>query len=240
MNKIILSFIFFLSYHASIAQYKLSYTDTLMYLGTKAYQALDLTKSKEKLDSCILLNPLNDECKYYRAKIEYDMKSYPKAAIMFKNVLALKETDASSWHMLGLCYTKMKHYDSAEFCFQNAVKINSKRSEFYANWGNNQFLRGKIEHSEELYNTAILLDDKNPDYYTNRAEIRSKLGDKIAATEDLNRAIQIDPNHLEAKKMMSMTAVKNSFILYLIAGLGVCAFVFLIGYKYKKTKPENS
>jgi tetratricopeptide (TPR) repeat protein len=219
----------------SKAEFKLSYSDTLMYQGSQSYQELNLILAKEKLDSCILLNPKNDECKYYRAKIEFDMKSYQKASVMFKNVLALKEQDASSWHMLGLCFTNMKNYDSAEFCFKNAIKLNSKRSDFFANWANNQFLRGNLDHAEELYSTAILLDDKNPKFYANRAEIREQLGDKAKAVADLQTALSLDPSSENIKSKLNESQGFNSIWVFAVIAFTLAIFmVFWIRYRRKK------
>jgi tetratricopeptide (TPR) repeat protein len=206
-----------------------------MYYGSQLYQAKDLILAKEKLDSCILLNLRNDECKYYRAKIEYDMKSYQKASIMFKNVLALQENDASSWHMLGLCFTSLKHYDSAEFCFKNAVRLNSRRSEFYANWGNSQFLRGNFEHADQLYGTAILLDEKQAQYYVNRAEIRAKLGNNEDAQVDLKQALSIDPSNAMAQKNLAeRTGFDKKWLFFLALGfvLFFSLFLFLRSKKH--------
>lgn len=215
------------------AEYKLSYSDTLMYLGTQSYKAQNYIHAREKLDSCILLNPQNDECKYYRAKIEFDMKSYERAAVMFKNVLALKEMDASSWHMLGLCFTQMRYYDSAEFCFKNAVRLNSKRSEFFANWANNQFLRGNLVHSEQLYSTAILLDDKNPLYYTNRAEVREKMGNRTKAEEDLRFALNLDPSNEKIKLRINNKyhGLPNIWLLLFFGSIGIGFVIFWIKYR---------
>lgn len=234
--KVLFFFSFFIGANALNAQYKLRYSDTLMYLGTQSYKELNLIGAKEKLDSCILLSPQNDECKYYRAKIEFDMKSYQKASVMFKNVLALKETDASSWHMLGLCFTKLKHYDSAEFCFKNAVKLNSKRSEFYANWANNQYLRGNKVHAEQLYSTAILLDEKNVQYYVNRAEVRQELGDNSKAEEDIKAATSLDPENAVLKGKLNQGSRISSNLLYLSLGLSLILFIVLIYRSSKKPK----
>ena len=231
-NKLLLVFQILFSTFILKSQ-TLAYSDTLMYYGSQLYQAKDLLLAKEKLDSCILLNPKNDECKYYRAKIEYDMKSYQKASIMFKNVLALQENDESSWHMLGLCFTNLKHYDSAEFCFKNAVRLNSRRSEFYANWGNSQFLRGNYEHADQLYGTAILLDEKQAQYYVNRAEIRAKLGNKEDAQDDLKPALSIEPGNALAKKYLAEQTGWDTKWLFIL-GLGFLLFFSLIFWLRKR------
>lgn len=235
MNKKILSTLCFVWLAAcGYTQYKLAYSDTLMYLGKMAYQERDYINARTRLDSCIFLNPKNDECKYYRAKIEYDLKNYELAKIMFKNVLALAERDPSSWHMLGLSFMNLKQYDSAEFCFRNAVNINSRESKYYANWGQNQYLRGNYKHAEQLYSTAILLNDKQPLYYQNRADAREKLGDKTAATEDLTQALTLDPNNADIQsKQNALTSNSKNWIWYVLGG-----FIVLLGvlFGWKKIK----
>jgi tetratricopeptide (TPR) repeat protein len=152
---------------------------------------------------------------------------------MFKNVLALQENDASSWHMLGLCYTSLKHYDSAEFCFKNAVRLNSRRSDFYANWGNSQFLRGNYEHADQLYGTAILLDEKQVQYYVNRAEIRAKLGNREDAQDDLIQALSIEPGNAMAKKHLAEQTGWDTKWLFIL-GLGFLLFFSLIFWLRKR------
>jgi tetratricopeptide (TPR) repeat protein len=175
-------------------KYKLSYSDTLMLLGEKMYNGNDFMGAIMSLDSCIQLNPRNDQCRYTRGKIAYDMRNFELGKKLFKSVIALQERDAASWNMLGLCYQELRQYDSAEFCFKNAVQINPDESRFFANWGKNEFLQAHYNHAEELYNTAVFLDPNYVNHLKNRAQVRSKLGKKEEALADLKQASETNPN----------------------------------------------
>lgn len=215
-------------------EYKLTKSDTFMYFGKQLYKSQDLISATNQLDSCLMLNPKNDECWFYRAKIAYDTKDFELGKKMFKNVIALAERDAVAWNMLGLCFQETKVYDSAEFCFKNAVVINSKESRFYANWGKNEYLRGNFDHAEDLYNTAILIDPMHAKHYQNRAEVLTKLGKKENAIADLEAAAKIEPENTEIKaKLSQVNGLPINFNL-LFGGLFVLILAGLIWWKLKK------
>lgn len=220
------------------SQYKLSYSDTLMHIGKLLYKEKDFINSKAKLDSCIFLNPKNDECMYYRAKIEFDMNNFEVSKIMFKNVLSVAERDPSSWHMLGLSFMNLRQYDSAEFCFRNAVNINSKESKYYANWAQNQFLRGNLKHAEQLYSTAILLDDKQSMYFQNRAKVRENLGDKTSAIEDLKQAQVLDPTNpkIQSEQDALSSNYQNWIGYFIVLFIGLTALIYWMSRKRNQNR----
>ena len=229
MQKII--FIFLFSFSQFI--FATNKSDTFMALGTYFYQQKDYIQAKKMLDSCVMFNNQNDHCGYYRAQIAFDEQDYNLAKIIFKGVLGLQPNDYASWNMLGLTFMELKHYDSAEFCFKNAVKLNSKESKFFANWGKNQLLRGNPSHALELFNTAIFLDPKYSNFYVNRAIILEKLGRKDSAIQDLKAAQTLDPQNKIVKSKLNELSPSYT---YLYIGLGIL-FVFLFAFLvYRKKK----
>lgn len=220
--------------YSSAQKYKLTYSDTLMLIGEQMYKQKDLMGAIMNLDSCILLNPINDQCRYTRGKIAYDMKNYALAEVLFKSVLALTERDAVSWNMLGLCFQELKHYDSAEFCFKNAVKINPDESKFFANWGKNEYLRGNLTHAENLYNTAVFLNPKYTPHLKNRAEVRSKMGKKEEALADLKQASEFNPDDKDLlNQINSLEGSPISTWIWFVLGFALIAYML---YWRRKTK----
>lgn len=210
---------------AQAEKYHLTYSDTLMIIGEQMYKQKDLMGAIMNLDSCIQLNPRNDQCRYTRAKIAYDMKNFALAEALFKSVLALTESDAVSWNMLGLCFQEQKHYDSAEFCFKNAVRINPDESKFYANWGKNEYLRGNLEHAENLYTTAVFLNPTYIPHLKNRAEVKSKLGKKEEALADLKQASEANPNDKDLLNQISQMEGKtyNIWLWFIMSFVALAA-----------------
>jgi tetratricopeptide (TPR) repeat protein len=229
MQKIIFIFLF------SMGQLVLAKTksDTFMALGTYFYQQKDYIQAKKMLDSCVMFNNQNDHCGYYRAQIAFDEQDYKLAKIIFKGVLGLQPNDYASWNMLGLTFMELKHFDSAEFCFKNAVKLNSKEPKFFANWGKNQLLRGNSSHALELFNTAIFLDPKYSNFYVNRAIILEKLGRKDSAIQDLKVAQNLDPQN---KSIAIKLKELSPSYLYLYIGLGVVFVLLFIFLVFRKKK----
>ena len=228
-------FIFILLFSISQILFATNKSDTFMALGTYFYQQKDYIQAKKMLDSCVMLNNQNDHCGYYRAQIAFDEQDYDLAKIIFKGVLGLQPNDYASWNMLGLTFLELKHYDSAEFCFKNAVKLNSKEAKFFANWGKNQLLRGNPSHALELFNTAIFLDPKYSNFYVNRAIILEKLGRKDSAIQDLKAAQTLDPQNKIVKSKLNELSPSYT---YLYIGLGIL-FIFLFAFLVFRKKRTN-
>ncbi len=231
----ILCFLLLVTSYLQSQKYHLTYSDTLMLIGEQMYKEKDLMGAIMNLDSCIQLNPLNDQCRFTRGKIAYDMGNFPLAEVLFKSVLALTERDAVSWNMLGLCFQELKHYDSAEFCFKNAVKINPDESKFFANWGKNEYLRGNLAHAENLYNTAVFLNPKYIPHLKNRAEVKAKMGKKEEALADLKQASEANPKDKELlNKINSLENGHISIWIWFVLG-----FVLIATILYWRRKPKN-
>ncbi len=234
MNKIVLILTIVSIHLNSWSQHKLTYSDTLMLRGEKMYKEQDLLGAIMQLDSCILLNQKNDQCRYTRAKIAYDMHNYELSKVVFKSVLALTPKDGVSWNMLGLCFQNLKQYDSAEFCFKNAVATNPEESKFFANWGKNEYLLHNFEHAEQLYNTAIMLDKGYANHYKNRAEVLQKLGKKESAIADIKTVLNVRPNDIEAKQKLEELEGKEYISYIVFAFLFILLLGLLIWRKAKK------
>ena len=227
--KIGVTFFLLLYTRYSHAQkYQLTYSDTLMLIGEEMYKQKDLMGAIMNLDSCIMLNPMNDQCRYTRGKIAFDMKNFPLAEVLFKSVIALTERDAVSWNMLGLCFQELKHYDSAEVCFKNAVRINPEESKFFANWGKNEYLRGNLTHAENLYNTAVFLNPKYTPHLKNRAEVKAKMGKKEEALADLKKASEANPDDKDLlNQINSLEGSTVSIWIWFLIG-----FLLILGVLY--------
>lgn len=233
MNHKLLSFLFLLiclSAHAE--KYTLTYADQLMLRGEEAFKNQDMIGAIPFLDSCILLNPTNDQCRFTRAKIAYAMKQYEEAKYLFQSVLAITPKDGVAWNLLGLTYTELKRYDSAIACYQQSVSIDATNSKFFSNWARNEYERGDYAHAERLYETAIFLEPSFATHYRNRAEARLKQGKKDMAIEDLNQAVKIDPKDNLAKQSLDKANGSETKMngLFLVAG-AVCVFAGLWWYR---------
>ena len=216
--------------------YHLTYSDTLMIIGENAYKRHDFTAAIPALDSCIGLNPINDQCRYTRAKIALEMNEFGLAENLLKSVIALTPKDAAAWNLLGLSMTEQKKYDSAILCYQNSVALNASNSKFFANWAKNEYLRDDLEHADRLYGTAIFLEPTYGSHFRNRAEVRKKLGKKEDALADIDEAIKLNPHDEEA--ISKRNEIEGYHLLpILVFGIsffGILAFL----YFRRKSKSE--
>lgn len=214
-------------------EYKLTKSDTFMYLGTQSYKSKDIIQAKKMLDSCIILNPNNDECIYRRGVIAFEENEFELSKSIFKAVLSLKDKDYAAWNYLGLSFQELKQFDSAEFCFKNAVVLNSKESKFYANWAKNEYLRGNYSHADELYQTAQFLDPNYANFYIGRTEVLKKLGKKEDAISNLKKATEIFPENKEIQKQLDTLSPAFNFNILI---LFIAVFVAILGFLYIRKK----
>jgi tetratricopeptide (TPR) repeat protein len=207
-----------------------------MIIGENAYKRHDFTAAIPALDSCIGLNPINDQCRYTRAKIALEMNEFGLAENLLKSVIALTPKDAAAWNLLGLSMTEQKKYDSAILCYQNSVALNASNSKFFANWAKNEYLRDDLEHADRLYGTAIFLEPTYGSHFRNRAEVRKKLGKKEDALADIDEAIKLNPHDEEA--ISKRNEIEGYHLLpILVFGIsffGILAFL----YFRRKSKSE--
>jgi tetratricopeptide (TPR) repeat protein len=202
--------------------------DTFRNFGYQYYQEKNYAEAKKYLDSCVSLDPKNSDCLYYRAMLAMDEGDYQLARLALQGAIISNQNDYAAWTQLGICHTELKSYDTAQMCFQNAVRINSKDAKIYSNWARNQYLKGDKSHAEQLYGTAILMDDKNPKYFSDRAKIRTEIGMQKEAQED----IEIAENLSENKNSAENKSFNSNWFLLIFVLLFIAFFIF----RRKKSK----
>ena len=63
---------------------------------------------------------------------------------------------------------------------------------------------GRYEDAEKDYKNAIILDPTNSIFLYNRAIIRHRMKNEEGTVEDLKKALEIDPNYIEAKSLLAI------------------------------------
>ena len=115
----------------------------------------------------------------------------------------VQNKDESVYLGLAVIYSIKRQYDSAEYCFREALSLKAYFPEAYSNYANFLDITGKLDSSLKYYAIAI---QQNPDAvipYMNRARIMMLQNKPDAAIPDYNRVIGLKPEKADAYYLRS-------------------------------------
>lgn len=184
-------------------------------------QEMAFARSISKGDSLLNLRQFAKAISFYsEARAIKPLEPYPRAKINeLTNLLAMGNNDPrqmfNKQFIEGDRLAKFRDYEGARQAFQAAYLImpeNQAASEKYALM--DKIIRTKAEVRKKYqagnfrmalreYARLIAEEKSNADWYLERANCYQAMGDPKKALADLNSAIQLDPQFLEAIKMRS-------------------------------------
>jgi tetratricopeptide (TPR) repeat protein len=115
----------------------------------------------------------------------------------------IQNKDESVFLGLGVIYSIKRQYDSAEYCFKEALRLKAYFPEAYSNYANFLDITGKQDSSLKYYAIAI---SQNPDAvipYMNRARIMMLQNKPEPAIADYNKVIALKPEKADAYYLRS-------------------------------------
>ena len=79
--------------------------------------------------------------------------------------MVLDESDADALNFVGIVYQYQDKYNDAINYFKKAIKMSSKKDEYYYNCASTYFKINDIVLAKKYYNLAISLNPDNPNYH---------------------------------------------------------------------------
>ncbi|MCD4650352.1 MAG: tetratricopeptide repeat protein [Candidatus Cloacimonetes bacterium] len=190
----------------SRSEYKI--TAKIMILRTKNIEVLSFTipnKSKER--QAILKKELVDrittlieeernELKNI-AMMQFDSDNYPEAETLFQKLLTADPSYIEAYVYLGYMKFLEGDFASAEQYYKEGLKTNPKHEEFLIYLGS--VYRRQNKHQEAISTLLIIAEDKNEaPLWLTIGNSYADLGDIDAAIENLERALEINPEYDKA------------------------------------------
>ena len=114
---------------------------------------------------------------------------------MYQQVLKMDASNVGAMHMLGLLASQVGQIDSALVFYSEALKIEKKQADIYADRGGAYLVLGKPAEAAIDFEAAIDLDRSNSDYFYNLALALQGLGKAEAAKSSYLKTIALSPNH---------------------------------------------
>ncbi|MDB3861683.1 tetratricopeptide repeat protein, partial [Paracoccaceae bacterium] len=128
-----------------------------------------------------------------RGKLEESIEAYNKA-------LSIKPDYALSYNNMGNALRDQGKLEEATEAFKKAIAINADFAEAYSNMGNALQNQGKLKEAIGAYNQAISAKPNYDMAYWKRSGAADTLSE---AKNWVERCLKVNPNHLEAKLIMT-------------------------------------
>ena len=114
-----------------------------------------------------------------------------------------QETQAFTYHNMGLILARMGKLDQAEKLFINAIELKEDFASAYSALGNLYRLKEKPLRAIQNFRKATEYDPDNPTYYYNLAMSFVEVGETGQAARMFEKALSLDPGFEEAKTKLS-------------------------------------
>jgi tetratricopeptide (TPR) repeat protein len=157
----------------------------------------------------ITINPVVARRGFLLLLILFSIKTVSRSAV-YKDEISFLEaatTESPSMalmhDMLGYKYTEMKKYKEAQYCFDEAIRLNPSREKFYNHRGNLYYQTKNYPLALEDFNKTLAMNDTQAITYVNRSMTNFYLGNHTASLRDIERAgkegaTNIPPEFIEA------------------------------------------
>lgn len=173
----------------------------------------------EKAFAKMLLNDLSEAEKYINQALDLqcdDKTLLLKGKILFAmnrkdecveilNKINIDETNADVLNFAGLIKQYECDFKTALKYFQNAVKIEPSKAEYYYNCASTYFKMGEIQNSKKFYNLAISIAPENQNYHFALANLYYSEKQYKRAMEEL------DYDFFEAKLLKSVILYESGY-----------------------------
>ena len=145
---------------------------------------------------------LDPKCKeaYYRLGVVYcELKHYPDAVVAWKQYLKITGGDPMGYSNLGFCYELSGQHREAEENFRKGIEKDPKNNACRVNYGLMLIRDSRV--NEGIIQLQAVLSEAEVHY--NLASVFEHTGQKEQARAEYRRAIDLDPNMVDAEVRLS-------------------------------------
>lgn len=134
------------------------------------------------------------------ARRDYDAKNFDKAESSLKEIVGKEPKNAEAQFLLGKVYVAKKDNASALAPLQAAAKIDFKSVEKLTALGDAYFNLGRFDNAIVEYSKVPGFEPNNAEAYYNMGRTYVKLGNKIAARQQLKKLESLDKDYADKLK----------------------------------------
>ncbi len=145
------------------------------------------------------IDPKNEPSLYRLGVVQTQLRQYPQAIETWKHYVALTKGSAIGYSNLAFCYELSGDNADAEKTYQQAISRDPKCVPARNNYGLMLARTGHVDQALEQLQAVF----KPAEAQYNVASVLEQMGKKAEAREHYNKALQLDPNFVEAKKRLA-------------------------------------
>jgi tetratricopeptide (TPR) repeat protein len=178
---------------------------TLFYLGK-------IRESIEMLDKCISSGGPSAEALCYRGQVESAVSQTPqKAEEFFTRSIQADSSYVEAWYQLARFHMNQGDYTKARICLLHILDIEPLHAKTHSRLGMVYYYLDQPELAKKSYLTALALNPGDYNTHYNLGELYySKLGDEKRALDEFKKAIEGNPQHVEANFKIGLICLSNN------------------------------
>ena len=109
-------------------------------------------------------------------------------------ILKIDKKNAAAYNRLGILYAKQKEYKDAIDCFEIASSIEPTASSLH-NLGLIYYETENYQKAATAFEQALKIDEEMAARHIAYAKVQEKLGNSKLLIQELERAVELEPNH---------------------------------------------
>lgn len=158
-----------------------------------------------------LQNNLAQAC-YMHGVLAQNRKAYQEALPSLEKAAKLNSNNSENWFRLGNCYMSLKIYHQASIALEQAVLIRENQLKEYTDTATKLFDAGKSDEAvdAELKTRKLKLETAQALYAL--ALTNAKKGDNRTALSNINSALKLKPDFIEARYNRALILAQNNEI----------------------------
>ena len=141
---------------------------------------------------------------YKKALELYDKNEDAKALIVFDRCIKQNINLETSYYKRANCKTALGRPQGAIADLENVLRLNPQHYEANFNLGGLHFDAKNYDKAVGFYQKAISINPKSDNGFYRLAETYQQMNMKNAASQNCQKALQINPNNEYAKKLMAV------------------------------------
>jgi tetratricopeptide (TPR) repeat protein len=180
-------------------------TDSEAHLGRGLSRAAigDVAGARIAFARAAELAPNDAEPLLALGDLQRDTGEYTTAAETYRRAIAREDADAASWLKLGNVLALLERYREAAAAFENAIRRAPSLAAAHNGLGASLMHLGEREEATLELDRAATLDAHDPNPFMNLALLHERGGDRNAAIEAWERALERDPASIIARRHLA-------------------------------------
>ncbi|MDK2907237.1 MAG: hypothetical protein PWQ66_1198, partial [Petrotoga sp.] len=181
----------------------------------KGFALGELGKYEEALkayEKAIEINPQDDVAWFAKGFALSKLARYEEVLKAFDKAIEINPQDAIAWFAKGFALSKLARYEEALKAYKKAIEINPQEDIAWLAKGFSLTELGRYEEAVEAYEKAIEINSQVPMTYiayTNLGELFFKLGNLKEASENVEKALNIDRDLVPALSLQGRIKIEE-------------------------------